>query len=122
MIEVKVTKNTIPAGLLKAAKEVKENLATALETVMELKRTEVVRRTPADTGTLRSTVRLNGPTITTKAVSCSVVAGGARAPYAIVQHEDLTYRHTVGQAKYIESVFFESRATITKEIMDRMKF
>jgi hypothetical protein len=83
---------------------------------MEVKRTEVVKRTPKDTGALRNTIFVDGPTQDGNIVRASIVAGGPAAQYAIVQHEDLSLRHTEGQAKYIESVLLESRATIGSEV------
>jgi hypothetical protein len=34
-------------------------------------------------------------------VSCILGAGGAASEYALVQHENLEFRHTVGEAKYL---------------------
>ena len=60
-------------------------------------------------GLLRSTGQVHRPEWHGKTVTCviSFGAGGAE-DYAIVQHERLDYFHTVGQAKYLESVLNES--------------
>jgi rRNA processing protein Gar1 len=89
---------------------------------METKRTECVKRTPKDIGTLRNSVLLKGPEQIGKKTTCSIVAGGAAAPYAVVQHENLQYHHTEGQAKYIESVILESRSSIGDEIAALVRF
>lgn len=82
--------------------------------------TEVKRRTPVDNGTLRGTVHVEGPEIGDGMVSTSVVAGGPSAPYAVIVHEDLTAQHKVGQAKFIESVIMESKATIGERVAKRV--
>ena len=53
---------------------------------------------PVDTGALRQTGRVDGPDAR-GVVRLSF--GGAAASYALRQHEDLSYRHTVGEARYL---------------------
>ncbi len=120
-MSVKVTKNTIPDGLAKAGLLYHAALMRAMRTVMEVKRTEVVKRTPKDIGTLRNTIHVEGPESSGREITVSIVAGGPAAPYAIVQHENMQYRHTIGQAKYLESVILESRSTIGRDIADQVK-
>ena len=93
----------------------------ACRTVMEVKRTEVVKRTPKDVGTLRNTIHVDGPESQGKRITVAIVAGGPAAPYAIVQHENLSFKHTEGQAKYLESVILESRSTIGADIAALVK-
>jgi len=52
---------------------------------------------PVDKGTLRSSGRVEGPA----AGVVSLSFGGATAPYALVQHEDVSLHHTVGEARYL---------------------
>lgn len=52
---------------------------------------------PVDEGTLRD----SGRVVVTGPRTLSIVFGGAAAPYALVQHEVTTIRHTVGEARYI---------------------
>lgn len=55
---------------------------------------------PVDTGALRGTARVDGPTgIRNAKVTLSF--GGSAAPYALRQHETLEYRHEVGEARYL---------------------
>ncbi len=52
---------------------------------------------PRDEGILAGTGKVTGP-------SGGVVTlrfGGPAAPYAVVQHENLDFRHTVGEARYL---------------------
>jgi hypothetical protein len=119
---VRITKNTIAGRLAAASKQIRADIKKAVRIVMEVKRTEMVRRTPKEFGTLRNTVMVQPPEWNGNTISCSVVAGGPSAPYAIVQHENLQYRHTEGQAKYIESVILESRSSIGAEVGALVKF
>lgn len=68
---------------------------------------------PEDGGQLRDSIRVTKPTRTRAGrISAGVVAGGAPLRkvlgkrkanvYALVQHEDLTLKHTTGRAKFLE--------------------
>jgi len=57
---------------------------------------------PVDTGALRASGFVTPPVITGQGVEVTLGFGGPSAPYAVVVHEDLTKRHPVGQAKYLE--------------------
>lgn len=85
---------------------------------------------PEDGGDLRDSVRATKPTRTrTGLVSAGVVAGGAPLRrslereghtmnvYAVVQHEDLTLQHTVGQAKFIERPFMAEIPKVPGELL-----
>lgn len=69
------------------------------EAVMTAAKTDYV---PVDTGALRSSGVVEAPIIGATAASVRLGFGGPAAPYAVLVHEDLTKRHTVGQAKYLE--------------------
>jgi hypothetical protein len=58
---------------------------------------------PVDTGVLRNSghVQWKG-TARSKNFEVFVGYGGPSIPYAIVQHERMDYKHTVGEAKYLE--------------------
>jgi hypothetical protein len=53
---------------------------------------------PKDTGNLAATGRVTGPD-SRKAVRLTF--GGVAAPYALRQHEELGYRHDLGEARYL---------------------
>lgn len=57
---------------------------------------------PVDTGALRASGFVEPPTPTHTGASITLGFGGPSAPYAVYVHEDLTKRHPVGQAKYLE--------------------
>ncbi len=52
---------------------------------------------PVDEGPLRASGRVAGP----QRGEVELSFGGASAPYALRQHEDLTLNHTVGEARYL---------------------
>lgn len=58
---------------------------------------------PVDRGPLRASGHVEQPKIDGDQFQIDAGFGGASAPYALIQHEDLTLRHKEGQqAKYLE--------------------
>lgn len=57
---------------------------------------------PVDTGALRASGFTEGPEVTGPFIAMTLGFGGPSASYAVIVHEDLTKRHPVGQAKYLE--------------------
>ena len=57
---------------------------------------------PVDTGVLRASGVVQRPEVTRQRVRITMGYGGAARAYAVVQHERLDFRHTVGEAKYLE--------------------
>src|SRR3990167_4442938 len=92
----------------------------ALRSVGEVWMTEAKKRTPVDTGTLRSSGHVQGPTVRGNEITVRLVFGGPAASYAATVHENLTARHTTGQAKYLESVVTERKANLSRELADYM--
>jgi len=92
------------------------------ETLEEKSLETVKRRTPVDRGNLRATEHVTKPEQSGTEISASIVAGGPAAPYARDQHENLGYRHEVGQAKFIEQTMREDMkeypAIIAKKIAE----
>jgi hypothetical protein len=93
----------------------------ALWAEMEIELKEVVYRTPKDKGPLRESEHLIGPFDDGKTITVVIVAGGPTAPYAVIVHEDLDAFHSVGQAKYLESVIMESRAFMAQRLAKRLR-
>jgi hypothetical protein len=67
---------------------------------------------PVLTGALRSSGHVDQPVIIGKSVSVTLGFGGPATPYALIQHENLEFRHTVGQAKYLELPFMAACGTM----------
>lgn len=53
---------------------------------------------PVDEGTLRNSGRVTGPDAEDVV---RLTFGGAAAPYALEQHENMQYSHNVGEARYL---------------------
>jgi hypothetical protein len=98
----------------------RERAARALYAVAHEIRTESMRRTPVDTGALRSTHMVTEPEWSGNVVEVSIGVGGPAAPYAIYVHENLTARHTVGQAKFLESALLEALPSLARRVAARM--
>ncbi len=64
---------------------------------------------PVDQGTLRGSAYIEERREQGKII---IGYGGAAASYALKQHENLHYHHTVGQAKFLEQAFLEITAKI----------
>ncbi len=95
---------------------VETRIQGVLRAVAESRLTEMKQRTPVDEGTLKGTLHVTRPRRTFSGQEVGWAAGGPSAPYAAVQHEDTTLRHTTGQAKFIESVVFEQSTAMVAEI------
>lgn len=107
------------ARLRAISREVKPQLADAVRAEAEIEMTEAKRRTPVDTGALRSSgqvsMELDG-----KSVGAALSFGGPSAPYALEVHENLEAFHRIGQAKYLESTLNESAPYLAKRIANRL--
>ena len=57
---------------------------------------------PVDTGALRASGQVEAPVIEGSLITVQLGYGNSSVPYALRQHEDLTYKHKVGSAKYLE--------------------
>lgn len=96
-----------------------DHFGAALRKEAEIEATECKKRCPVYVGptgpgypipgVLRASIHVEGPFREGRRIWCDIVAGGAAGAYAMVQHEELSFFHVVGQAKYIESVIMESR-------------
>ncbi|HXH11157.1 MAG TPA: HK97 gp10 family phage protein [Alphaproteobacteria bacterium] len=85
--------------------DVQAVLPGALFQVGEQIMTEAKALTPVDTGALRASGTVLPPEQDGTTVRVVLGFGGPAIPYALRQHEDVTLRHTVGQAKFLEQPF-----------------
>lgn len=103
-------------------RELPNEVGRAIRVEAEIEATECKRRTPVDTGALRSTIHVEGPTTEVGgSISCTIVAGGPAADYAIHVHENLEAYHPVGQAKFIEEPLRESAPFLLGRIAKRLR-
>lgn len=88
---------------------------------------ESMKRTPVDVttkgggGTLRDSHETSMPYYKGKLLNVDIKVGGPAADYAVVQHEDLTFKHKVGQAKFLESVILEAAPNMLERVGRRMR-
>jgi hypothetical protein len=80
-----------------------DNLISGMRVVGETIMTDVKASrpgsgVPVDTGALRASGRVSGPD---SGGTVTLSFGGAAAPYGLRQHEELNYRHPVGEARYL---------------------
>lgn len=64
--------------------------------------TDAKERAPLDKGDLRGSGYVTLPQTGSGEVAVELGFGGPAASYAVVQHERTDYRHTEGEAKYLE--------------------
>lgn len=86
----------------------------------QVEMTESKKRVPVDTGTLRASGFVEDPKRQWRNISVTMGYGGAAEAYALIVHEDLEAAHTVGQAKYLESVLQESAPHMAARIAKRI--
>lgn len=94
------------ANINKAAKQFGADFGPALRAIGEEIMTDVKdsrpgHGVPVKDGHLRSSGTVKGPTGDVKTPEVSLTFGGAAAPYALMQHEVLRFRHKVGEARYL---------------------
>lgn len=93
---MKLTWNTsVAKGKVDQALNGLEKLANEIQSLSQ-------SRCPVDTGTLRGSAK-----VAREETKVMVGYGGAASSYSIDQHENLSYYHPVGQAKFLESAFDE---------------
>ena len=107
--------------IIAAMATMKTQAAAALYQEAEVEMTESKRRCPVDVGTLRDSGHVQAPVEDANGVSVTMGYGGAAESYAIRQHEDLSFFHKVGEAKFLESVLRESAPYLVERIAKRMK-
>jgi hypothetical protein len=89
---------------------------------VSMKRTPVdVRKGSSGGGTLRDSHETSAPYWKGKFLNVDISVGGPAATYAIVQHEDMTFKHKVGQAKFLESAINEAEPQLLARLAKRIK-
>ena len=78
-------------------------MMNALRTEAEIELLKMKERTPVEFNVLRTSGRVED----VGTLGIRWVFGGAAEAYAIPVHEDLSVSHSVGQAKFVESVVLE---------------
>lgn len=73
-------------------------------------------RVPVDTGALRASGFVEAPITIGSEVVVVLGFGGAAVPYALIQHEETSYRHTVGESHYLSKPVEEARAGFERRL------
>jgi hypothetical protein len=108
--------NDVEKAIRGIGEKVERDTAKILNEVGQPRVLKMKERTPVDDGHLKGSVRLSPAKRTTQGAEVYWQAGGTTTAYALVQHEDMSLKHTVGQAKYIISVVYEDEAAMRNEI------
>jgi len=107
---LELIKQTLPAQTAAALYQVGEE-------IMKLAKEKYV---PVDLGALRASGYVKrhkeGSTFTVE-----LGFGGASAPYALIQHENMEYNHTTGGPKYLERPVMERAASIPRDVANKVK-
>jgi hypothetical protein len=120
-LEISVAGSDRLTALLRALASVgPEHLAGALYEEAEAIKTESQALVPVDTSVLK-----NSAFVATEGRGDTFVAqvgyGGAAAEYAVIQHEDLTFYHDDGQAKFLEQPALEHAKDLGERLVARMQ-
>lgn len=85
--------------------------------------TESKRECPVDTGNLRASGHADyglAPSSVSD-INIKVGYGGPAAAYALIQHENLEFNHTVGKAKYLEDPFNRRKKGMFERVAKRVR-
>lgn len=103
----------VDRALKRAGSDAQRALGRALYIEGERIMGESKRLCPVDTGTLRSSGRVQPPEQDSERVVVRMTYGGAAAPYAVSVHENLNAYHSPPtQAKFLEQPALEARETM----------
>jgi len=106
----------IKAMIRKSAEEIQGALAAAIYEEGLALDDRSVRLVPVDTGRLRASHFVAPPSATSEGPTCEV---GYGTVYALRQHEELDWQHTVGQANYLGQPMLERQAGYTERVAKR---
>jgi|TARA_R110000824_G_scaffold21078_6_gene78870 aspartate-semialdehyde dehydrogenase len=102
-------------------RKIEKDTARILNEVGQPKIAKMKSRTPVRDGHLRASVHLVPAKRSGQGVEVKWAAGGVAVDYALQQHEDLSYKHTTGQSKYIISVVYEDAKDMRSAIASEIK-
>ena len=100
------------------AQRVREALQSALEDEAELILAEAIKIVPIEEGSLQD----SGMTASGNLEVAIGFGSGPAAPYAVRQHEELTFAHDAGrQAKYLETPFVAAQSTLGQNLAEGIR-
>jgi hypothetical protein len=111
--------------LMKLVADVPKEAAGALYEVAEEVMTDSKENycpvAPIQGGTLKNSGFVEAPDLRVGDISVKIGYGGQAEDYAVVQHERLDYRHTTGEAKYLEKPVMKAQSDLDQRVGDRLK-
>ena len=109
------------AALAAAGRRGTDALASAMADEADIIMEESKRRAPVDLGPLRASGVVLPPEKRGNSVSIEMGYGGAASAYALRQHEEISWRHTVGEAKYLERPVLEHAPKLAGNLAKRIR-
>lgn len=113
--------DALVAKLRTMAQDTPKRVGSALYAEAGIEMTEAKRRTPVETGALRSTGVVAEPELSGNRVTVAMGFGGPAVDYAVPVHENLEAHHPRGQAKFLESVLNEAAPFLGQRIAARLQ-
>ena len=110
----------LQAKLKASGKRATVALAGPLFLEGQLIMTEAIDLAPVDVGTLQGSGVVQKPDIQAHKVIVELGFGGAAAAYALIQHERTDFKHTSGQAKFLEQPVKAAKAGFGKRVAQHL--
>lgn len=76
---------------------------------------------PVDLGVLRASGHVKQPVVRDTAATVMLGYGGAASAYALIQHENTKYRHTVGESGYLRKPVEAAKPGLEGRLGGRIK-
>lgn len=111
----------VQAELARLAARAKPIAATQLAIEAEVIMAESKQQVPVDTGVLRASGHVLPANVNGDDVEVTLGYGGAAEAYAVIQHENLNYRHTVGNAKFLERPLMEAARGMGERLVNAFR-
>jgi len=110
-------------NLRRAEADTIDVLASAVQDEVDMIYRKSQRLVPLDTSALQGTGRTVGPEVTRRYIKFQIqYGGGPAAAYAIVQHENLEYKHTgIRSAKYLERPAMDAAGGMPVRVANRIQ-
>ena len=109
------------ARIREIGEKVERDTAKILNLVGQPRIAKIKNRTPVKDGHLKASVRLSPAKRTRQGVEVYWQAGGTTTAYAHRQHEDMSFKHKVGEAKFIINVIYEDASAMKSELSKEFK-
>lgn len=93
-------------------------LLNAAEAVLSLSLRVYV---PVDLGPLRASGQTAGPEHTKKLIIVVIAFGSPTVDYAVVQHEEPDFQHTVGEYKYLETPLMQAAGSLAANLARELR-